>query len=119
MSYVLVYGSLRRGEYNYSNQDLKYIRTLEISGYDLYKIGSYPGINVGNNKLKVDLMKFKSANSEKWIDNMEIGANYRIERVKVKNGEEIINAKIYVHNSDLSNLEKIDHGDWSKFLIES
>lgn len=115
---IAVYGSLRNGEYNcvrfqnYFPNQLEYQKTVTILGYDLFDLGSYPGIKVSedpNKELVVDLFNC-SEPCFKTIDGMEKGANYSSKTITI-NGEEYT---IYIYNGRTNTL--VESGDWSKYL---
>ncbi len=118
-NYIAVYGSLRKGEYNYKRfknyfkEGLEYIETATLIGYNLFDLGSYPGIKPTHDKktLTVDIM---SCNSECFthIEHMELGANYHAEQIKIDN----YLCTIYIYNG--YTVKEVPHGDWSKYLKE-
>ena len=117
---IAVYGSLRLNEYNYEafkrifGKDFNYIRTTSILGYNLYDLGSYPGLKPAANdtdRVIVDIMEC----SEECFNNiqrMEHGAGY----ITVKVTEEGTDNKFpaYVYEYPCDNL--VVSGDWSKYL---
>jgi gamma-glutamylcyclotransferase (GGCT)/AIG2-like uncharacterized protein YtfP len=120
---VLVYGSLRVGEYNYNRfkkhhgDNIKVVaQKLPIVGYNLYDLGSYPGITLdfnGESKpLICDLLEVSQSVKDS-MDNMEFGAGYREDFEDTEFGE----ATIYVYEwlgSGITN--KVESGDWSEYL---
>ena len=119
--YILSYGSLRKGAYNfeYFNQkyDLKYVETLEIKGYDLYSLGPYPAIIKGKNKLTVDLLRC-DRDTRILIDGMEHGAGYHSREMMVFSEvlQESVYVILYVYGGELEGLQKVENGDWIKYL---
>lgn len=110
---VLFYGSLRKGEYNYNyfKNGLTYIKTLQIPGYKLYSLGSYPGIKKSNNKdnvITVDLFQINNWKIGKSIDLMEKAAGYGVSNISINNQ----NAKLYVYNGAVGKENLIKSGDW-------
>ena len=113
--YLLVYGSLRKQEYNYYafkslfKDELQYINTGIINGYDMYSLGTFPAIIAGEGSIVVDLIKC-SYECYNDILNMELNANYREETVLYNKKM----CKLFIYNdSNLAN--KIPEGDWTKF----
>jgi len=114
---ILVYGSLRKGEYNYKRfksmfkDGLKYIETLNIQGFRLYDLGSYPGIKETptDTTLVVDVMECDPA-CYASIYGMEIGANYVAKNIVINNEDHTI----YVYQGSTHKL--VESGDWSKYL---
>ena len=53
---IAVYGSLRHLEYNYNRfkqyfgDGIEYINTTSITGYQIFDLGSYPGLKLSDNK---------------------------------------------------------------------
>jgi len=110
---ILVYGSLRKGEYNYKHFEsgLEFLDTLILTGYNLYSLGSYPGIKKTKDKtrtLEVDLFKVTDYNIGEGIDKMELGANYYIENILTAFGV----AKLYVYNGNINNSLLVKSGNW-------
>lgn len=116
---VLVYGSLRKDEYNYNRflqyypDEINYIKTLTIEGFDLYSLGPYPAIVKGEGSLVVDLLDVSPEVKESF-DGMELGAGYEIQQVEVDN--ELVDIYVYVNPQRLNNNRKVQSGDWSKYL---
>lgn len=122
---VLVYGSLRVGEYNYNRfkkyygDEIKVVsQKVSIEGYYLHDLGSYPGITIdfnGDSKpLVCDLLEV-SQRVKDSMDEMEFGAGYREDFEETEFGK----ATIYVYEwlgSNISN--KVESGDWSEYLKE-
>lgn len=117
---ILTYGSLRKGEYNYDRfkeyfkDGLQYESTITIKGFDLFDLGSYPGIKVSENpekELVVDIMNC-DLNCFNDINGMERGAGYSSHIININNREHII----YIYEGTASKL--VESGDWSKYLKE-
>lgn len=119
--YVALYGSLRKGEYNYDRfiarfgeQGLKYIETYQINGFDLYSLGSYPGIKKSESpasNLTIDVMECNFACFSS-INNMELGAGYSPEIVEIDG----YSCTIYVYNYPVMEMNKVKNGNWSDYL---
>lgn len=119
MKKILVYGSLRKGEYNYKRfkgyfgEGLNYLATTTITGYKLYDLGSYPGIRPEAGKeLVVDVMEV-SDEAYDAITGMERGAGYSVAKETVEDHGE---CTIYVYNYPVSENHLVESGDWSKYL---
>lgn len=134
--YVMVYGSLREGEYNYEGMrrvygedNIKKIKSDELHGFTLHSLGPYPTIipngGVDSNPIVVDVLEVsREVNSS--IYNMEIGAGYErkviYDDIPVQNPEtgetEILNntpISFYIMNNLPVYAEhRIVSGDWSK-----
>lgn len=135
---ILVYGSLRQGEYNYDRikricgaDSLMYIDDNLVPYYELYDLGEYPAIVPSNkhNELKVELM-FMDKIASTYIDNMEVSAGYVPTYASIflklaGNASKVIRVRIYVASKDLaayidsSNAPLIESGDWLKHLYSA
>ncbi len=119
--YILVYGSLRKGAYNFDyfsrNYNIKYVETLELKGYDLYSLGAYPGINEGKGTVVFDLLKVNTS-ARYAIDDMEHSAGYfsTSKVITSKLLDTSVGVVFYLYKENLSTLEKIESGDWIKYL---
>ena len=116
---IASYGSLRLGEYNYNRfkelfgEDFNYVKTTTISGYDLYDLGSYPGLKVSQNPeavVVVDILEV-SQKCFDYIESMEHGAGYSTIKVEDKEGDKYF---AYLYEYPCNNL--VESGDWSKYL---
>jgi gamma-glutamylcyclotransferase (GGCT)/AIG2-like uncharacterized protein YtfP len=121
--YILTYGSLRKGEYNYDyfklyyKKDFEYITTLTLKGYDLYSLGAYPAIKISKNPntlLTVDLIKL-SEEAKRVIDNMEFGAGYSAITKIIEFNDKTFPCTLYVYDENISKNRLISSGDWSEF----
>lgn len=116
-NYILVYGSLRKGEYNFNSfkslfgDEFKYVKTMQINGYDLFSLGAYPAIKEGKGDLIVDLINC-SDECKNSIDRMELGAGYTRHIIEI---DKNITATLYVYLGNPST-ERIVSGDWSEHL---
>lgn len=114
---ILVYGSLRKGCYNFEafkseyKDEINYIKTTTIKGYSLYSLGAYPGILPGTGELVVDILEV-SPRVAQAIYYMEIGAGYEVENVEIG----IENYPIYVYKHNVSEDRLVEHGDWVKHV---
>lgn len=124
---ILVYGSLRPGEYNFSRfkqyyeEGIKYVKTIErLKNYELFDLGAYPCVVYNaesNNNITVDVLRVSDACYE-MIYSMEIGAGYHVEEVTVTDGGETKTYPIFAMLS-ASSANKVKSGDWVKFLKNS
>lgn len=90
--FVVVYGSLRKDEYNYDRfkkifkNDFEYYTTKVIYGWDLFDLGAYPGIKKSSNPealLMVDIMEV-SEECFQALNAMELGAGYEAVEVDLR-----------------------------------
>jgi len=112
---ICVYGSLRKGAYNFNRfveifgeDNIKYLKTKEITGFKLYSLGPYPGIKQTDNesdKLTIDLLHVTNEVYDA-IYNMEIGAGYKA--VETPDGI------IYVYRYNVRENDLVKSGDWLK-----
>jgi len=118
---IAVYGSLRKGEYNYDRFQeyypghIKYIGTEVIKGFDLFSLGSYPGVKKSDNpeqSLVIDVLEV-SDSCYSSISAMEHGAGY--DSVDVTINGEVCTIYEYMGNKRTP----IESGDWSKYLSET
>lgn len=122
--YIAVYGSLRPGQYNHSNEE--HIGQTTIRGYDLYPVGmGYPAIvpnPEGNNELVVDILKL-TPGQKSGIDSMEIGAGYEIHPINIDIDGQNYYCHIYVYRPEyrarLMSKPRVESGDWVKFRKEA
>lgn len=120
---VAVYGSLRKGEYNYDHfkrsfPDMEYTGTHTIRGYNLYSLGSYPAVTVmdGDKELIIDTFNV-SENCFSRMNGMEIGAGYSQHEITVEDTAHIM----WVMPDTDSWLREdriVEDGDWSKHVRE-
>lgn len=110
---IIVYGSLRKGEYNYQyfkrwfGDDINHVKTTTIDGFTLHSLGSYPCAVRGEGKLVVDILEV-SEEVSKDIYDMEIGAGYYVDMVHVED------EKLPIYLMANSNQKVVEHGDWTK-----
>lgn len=117
---IFVYGSLRKGEYNfdrfveiYGKDSIKVVDTnVTLFGYRLYSLGPYPGLKPANEEdtksfvvgdiLEVSQQAFNS------ITAMELGAGYYIEVKEIKDHACVI----YLYNGTTNEKNFVKEGDW-------
>lgn len=138
-NFLLAYGSLREGEFNYEyyrtvcgEESLVFIYNTEISHCKIYDFGMYP-VAIGGNfkdKVTVDLM-YCSDEVFASIKAMEEHAGYRLcsssfnRIVEENNHIRVLSAPYYIatralieivqHNEDKFPL--IPGGDWSRYIV--
>lgn len=117
---LLVYGSLRAGAYNYTRfqnifgkNNYKKLDQVTIKGFDLYDLGSYPGIKSGteSSTLVCDIIEC-SQSCYDAIVSMEVGAGYEVYNLNV-------DGKLYpifVYKGSIDPRKRIKEGDWVKYL---
>lgn len=117
---IAVYGSLRKGEFNYDRfksifkNDFEYRSTRVVYGWDLFDLGSYPGIKKSDNPNKMLMVDTMEVSEECFqaINAMELGAGY--EAIEVEIG--IHKAIIYQYNYGVNLNNIVESGNWSVYL---
>ena len=112
---IAVYGSLRKGEFNFEvfqlcfSGKVEFLGTTTLHGYDLYSLGSFPAAVVGSNDIVVDLLDV-DARVFSVIQEMEFSAGYYEDSVEIE-GE---NYGIFLY-PDVPQIHYglIESGDWS------
>lgn len=113
MKLLLVYGSLRAHSQRGYNFDRfgkgtqKFIRFVEVPGYDLYDLGAYPCITPGDGNLKAELHEVDDT-AAAYITRMEQGAGYYSTTVMLPEGE----AEMYYMRKPPSHAKQVVSGNW-------
>lgn len=114
------YGSLRRHMYNYNRlvsthgiNQVTYIKTVKIKGWDLYNLGDYPGIIEAGpkNTIVVDLFDI----FQKVYDavyKMESGANFYEDDVMIDG----VSYRIFPYAGLVNQEDRVIDGDWFSFI---
>jgi gamma-glutamylcyclotransferase (GGCT)/AIG2-like uncharacterized protein YtfP len=122
---IALYGSLRDGLYNSRRFDLQniseFLGTTKIKGYALYSLGPYPGIYpMENSYIVAEVRRFSGKQQlevAKSIDYMELFGGYHREYVDLEIGDQRLRGFLYVYD-EKPEFEKIEHGDWTRYLKE-
>lgn len=126
MSYILTYGSLRKGNYNYEafknyfGSNFKYVSTTKITGFKLYSLGAYPAIKKSgsiDDELVVDLIQVSDSVKDE-VDAMELGAGYKIVSKIIQIEGTTYPCDIYVYEYGVNEQNLVKSGDWTNFLKE-
>lgn len=109
-SNVFVYGTLLKGErnHNYFLHDSTCLGTATLSGYDMYDLGTYPGIVSGSGRVKGEVYEV-SEETLRGLDYLEGEGSLYIRKqaeVTTEKGEVIL-AYIYVYNHSISGYKRI------------
>lgn len=112
---IAVYGSLRKGEYNYNYfqmryPEMTYTGTHKVDGFDLFSLGAYPAAVMGDGELVVDTFDV-DLDCFSSINRMEIGAAYYAHTVDIDGEPHTI--WLQQHGNEK---RKVESGDWSKYL---
>jgi len=113
MEKIFVYGSLRKGMYNYSYfaDGLNHLETKELKGYRMHSLGAYPFVVEDPDKsIVVDVMEVEPT-FKRHIDNMEFGAGYRAKEETLDDHE----GTIYYFETPRPNTSEVENGDWVKY----
>lgn len=108
--YALFYGSLKKDHYNFNRfGGQTFVKEVELDGYELFNLGSYPAILEGKGKIIAELHEV-TPEAFASIRRMEIGAGYS-EKQKEIDGEK---ASLFVFSeSRIRNaFPKIEDGNW-------
>lgn len=129
---ILAYGSLRKGDYNYTRfkeyfkDEFQYVKTLELPGFDLYYLPyGYPGVKRNpHGKITVDIIEVTEGCYAE-IEAMETYADYTPLTFETllsldDNGENLkyYEATLFLYNGGVTNNNFVKHGDWIKFINE-
>lgn len=113
MKRIAVYGSLRKGQYNWKSwggeELFKYIKTTKIKGFDLFPIGRghYPGIKPGEGSVVIDIYDVADKLYE-GLNRMERGANYEPISIKVEDMDVIV----WEYKGKMAGYTRVEDGDW-------
>ncbi len=110
------YGSLRRGMrlHKQFKNDLQYLYSVWLSGYDLYSLGNYPYALKSTDqthKILVEVMDILDPETEKTIFKIESDAGYASHKIMIGDDPVII----FLYKEPANNL-RIDSGDWGIFF---
>mgnify|MGYP001201200436 CR=1 FL=1 len=98
-----------------------YLGTTKVDGYALYSLGPYPGIYpLENSCVLAEVRRFSGKQQleiAKSIDYMELFGGYHREYVDLEIGEQKFRGFIYVYDEKPES-ERIEHGDWARYLNE-
>lgn len=119
---IAVYGSLRKGMHNnYILGESKYIGNFNSEpSFSMYSVrGDYPAvIKEGSTSISIEIFE-ANENIQQKLDRLEGYDKDLDEKYNYYNKEVIEtpygDAFIYYFNSDLSDFEKVDSGDWVLF----
>lgn len=111
------YGSLRKGQYNYTRTGLPketYIKTVQIEGYEMYSLGAFPLVVQSSNKkdvITVDLFAIANENLQRGIHLMEIGAGYE----RIAHNIDGKDYYLYAYSRANKGLQRVTSGDWAEW----
>lgn len=108
--YAFVYGTLMKNRRNHGYlKDSTYIGDGAIDGYEMYDLGTYPGIVAGNGTVLGEVYQI-TEETEKRLDYLEEEGDLYIKKPEVVrlNNTQTVSAMVYVYNKSVSGCEKID-----------
>jgi gamma-glutamylcyclotransferase (GGCT)/AIG2-like uncharacterized protein YtfP len=110
------YGSLRRGFHNYERFEphLRYQFSCWLKGYQLYSFGEFPfavKTHRDEDKILVEIFEITDAETQKQIDDLELGYGYFVETIMIDKQP----VKIYLLEKS-ANYPLVIGGDWMKFF---
>lgn len=118
-NYMLVYGSLRQGQYN-NGETSSTLATIEIKGWQLYDLGPYPGaVFTGEpeDTMVVELIPISTNSESRSIDYMELGAGYHVRSIMVPYKDTVVAGKIYEYlGRGVQSQTRVLNGDWTAYL---
>jgi len=111
MERVVVYGLLRKGQsMAHMLSGAEFLGTVELDGFELYHLGSYPGAVGGDGKILGEVYAVKSLKeldrAEKIHEDPPLYRRVLVEAL----GEP---SSIYVYARPLTDSFRIDSGDWA------
>ena len=104
---IFVYGTLMKGMVNHAFlKDSKFVGKAEVSGFDMYLLGNYPGVINGSGRVKGEIYEISDI-TLKDINELE-GEGYLYVKTKVKTieGDEVL---LYVYNKSIQYKPKIPY----------
>lgn len=115
---VLVYGSLREGQYNRIGYEMKAVGRYRLPGLQLRSLGSFPAAELTGNpehELVVEENEVNEENKE-YIDRLERG--YQKTIINIDGKEKILytfpdSSKQNGYGIHLGGRDVVGHGDWS------
>jgi gamma-glutamylcyclotransferase (GGCT)/AIG2-like uncharacterized protein YtfP len=112
------YGSLRRGMENYTHyrNDLRYMFSARIPGFQLYSRGAYPHAarSTTDHSIVVEVFQIDNPTTRNSIDQLEVQEGYFIDHVLINDHR----VKIYLVREP-GNYQEVIRGDWVTFFRES
>jgi len=109
---IFVYGTLRKGfGLNPYMNAFKYLGVGILKDFDMYSNGSFPMIVKGSGEVVGEVYEIENGVNEiNLLDRIE--SAYTRTKVKVKLNNALTDAETYVYNGDVTNLKKIESGNW-------
>ena len=120
MRNICVYGSLRKGCYNFDRfcgyypGEIIYKETTTIdANYALFSLGSYPALvkSEEKNNITVDILEV-SERAFEALNRMEVGAGYSPVKINI-NGVE---CTVWIYNYKAHPNAKVESGNWVEYL---
>lgn len=112
---VAVYGSLKQGFHNHPVMRQAggvYEDTVSLEGYDMFNLGSFPGIKEGTGTIEAELYQVSDLRPLDWLEgyhpDYEPDSLYLRRTVKL-DGEDVY---VYVYNGEVSRKDIVEDGKW-------
>lgn len=124
---IAVYGSLRRGEYNYKGHGLDtqtYLGTFETEPiFSLYSSGSYPCLKEsGTTSIVMDVFEVDEA-TFKAVNQLEGYRGAEHTKTNFYNRKMIVTpfgeAAYFVYNDSVERMPRVESGDWVQYKLQS
>lgn len=120
MKRIAVYGSLRKGDYNYDRciPEAELVTQTILQGWNMYDLGSYPCVSMGNGSIVIDIYDVTEDEYDR-VEAMELGAGYS--KVTIKGDRHGEATLFYMTNQRLAQyerfetLKKVESGDWISY----
>ena len=112
-----IYGTLKKGFYNYDSlnfdKNARFICNGKIKG-KIFDLGAYPCVVLGEEgEVYGEIYELNEETGEK-VDAMEKGAGYSLKKVKAISDNGEIEVLVYVYDDVPKNGKLIEEGKWSK-----
>ena len=110
IKYVFVYGTLMKNQRNHEYLNCSiYIGDGVIDGYQMYDLGTYPGIVEGKGTVLGEVYQI-TEETEMRLDYLEDEGNLYLKKlviVRLKNNQ-TVNAMVYVYNQTVFGLKMLE-----------
>ncbi|WP_075182729.1 gamma-glutamylcyclotransferase [Pantoea sp. 1.19] len=106
---IIVYGSLRRKQGNsHWMTNAQWLGDHTINGYELYDLGLYPGVIVGEGQVQCEVYRIDAGTLGELDALRTKGGEYKRHLVHTPYGS----AWLYLYQRSVTGKPRIDSGDW-------
>lgn len=119
MVLMFVYGSLKKGYWNYYNYGLDkemFVGNAKLHNAEIYDLGAFPAITPTDNRENVVYGEVYDVLNKETVDRitaMETGAGYTVkEKFVVMDNGELVKCNIFFMQKPREHWKKIDNGTW-------